>query len=88
MERPGQPRFGLDDAPPSDLPADELPTWNDLSWQALTPADPRYIQVAANAGLSPTNPQAAVFGKSAADMAAILYQSPVLLARHASEMLP
>ena len=32
MERPGQPRFGLDD----DSPAGGLQTWNDLAWDALT----------------------------------------------------
>ena len=91
MERPGEPRFGLDAGAPA-----AFSSWNDLAWDLLTvPAAP-YIQIVANAGLAPTPrqppppppPPPPTWGGTAADMAAILFQSPVLLARHASEMLP
>ena len=85
MERPGQPRFGMDDL----TPAEGLRTWNDLAWDAITfPADTPNIELAANAALQPATAQPATWGRTAADMAAILFQQPVLLARHASEMLP
>jgi hypothetical protein len=85
MERPGEPRFGLDEA----TPETGMETWNDLAWDALSfPDGTPYVELAANAALDPTNSQAAEWGRTAADMAAILFQSPVLLARHASEMLP
>jgi hypothetical protein len=85
MERPGEPRFGLDDA----TPEQGLETWNDLAWDAIAfPQETPNLELGANAALSPTGPQPAVWGRTAADMAAILFQAPVLLARHASEMLP
>ncbi len=85
MERPGQPRFGAD----SDPPGAGLQTWNDLSWSAITfPNDTPYVDIAANAALAPAVAQPAAWGRTAADMAAIFFQQPVLLARHASEFLP
>ena len=85
MERPGEPRFGLDDA----TPEQGLETWNDLAWDAIEfPQETPNIELGANSTLSPANAQPAVWGRTAADMAAILFQAPVLLARHASEMLP
>lgn len=84
MERPGEPRFGLDDA----TPAGGLKTWNDLAWDALDfPNGTTHIEIEANP-LTPTVSQPAVWGRTAGDMAAILCQNPVLMARHASEMLP
>ena len=83
-ERPGEPRFGLDPTGP------EAPigSWNDLSWPLLTaPTGSPFVHLAGNAGLTPAgNP--AVWGRTAADQASILLQSPVIVARHASEMLP
>jgi hypothetical protein len=85
MERPGEPRFGADDDPPPG----GLQTWNDLHWGALTfPGGTPNIELAANAAVAPAAAQPATWGRTAADMAAILFQQPVLLARHASEMLP
>jgi hypothetical protein len=85
MERPGQPRFGLDD----DSPSGGLQTWNDLAWDALTfPGDTPNIELVANSAVAPAVAQPTTWGRTAADMAAILFQQPVLLARHASEMLP
>jgi hypothetical protein len=85
MERPGEPRFGLDE----ETPAAGLRSWNDLAWDALDfPEGTPHIEIEANGTLAPTTNPPAVWGRTAADMAAILCQSPVLMARHASEMLP
>ena len=86
MERPGEPRFGLDDQDPPP----PLASWNDLAWTTLAyPAGSSYVEIDANAGrLVPTTAQTAQWGATSADMASILFQSPILYARHASEMLP
>ncbi|MFN8204006.1 MAG: hypothetical protein U0S48_15685 [Solirubrobacteraceae bacterium] len=87
MERPGEARFGLDDA----TPPEGLRTWDDLAWDALAaPGGTPNVAVTANAALAPSALPAGspVWGRTAADMAAILLQRPVLLARHAAEMLP
>lgn len=99
-ERPGQIRFGLDDFTDdlgnTDLmpPSGPLDSWNDLSWEH-TVNNKEALQnyhldfkknlttVAAPAG----EPNAA-WKSNAADMAWILYQNPVIFARHAGEMLP
>jgi hypothetical protein len=85
MERPGEPRFGADagdEAPPLD-------TWDALAWATLKgPPGSPFVNVDANAGLAPTTPASAVWGRTSADQASILLQSPALIARHASEMLP
>ena len=98
-ERPGQIRFGLDDWTPTDpddpvFPTSDPTNWNDLSWEHLVEqeADLENYQVdvthvfAADTGSE--NSPLAVWGKNAADMAYILYQNPVLFARHGQEMLP
>ena len=85
MERPGQPRFGLD----SDGVVPVLDSWDALHWDHLQPADAEQVLVKTNAGLAPQpDPGSPAWGATAADMASILFQSPVLLARHAAEMLP
>ena len=100
-ERPGQIRFGLDDWTPANPDDPDVPDrlsgptdWNDLSWEHLVNdaaelesyhIDARYT-FPGNAG-SDNNPRAR-WGKNSADMAYILYQNPVLFARHAQEMLP
>lgn len=92
-ERPGKPRFGLDDedsAPP--LPTyPETPSWNDLYWQHLT--GDTHLDVASNAGNSIINTIDGVspgqaWGASSADMASITYQRPVIVGIHADKMLP
>lgn len=98
-ERPGQIRFGLDDWTPAnpiepDFPESDPLNWNDLSWEHLvneaSDLDAYHIDAlhafTGNAGLE--NSPLAVWGKNSADMAYILYQNPVLFARHAQEMLP
>ena len=87
MERPGEPRFGLDSA----LEPPALETWDDLAWATLAgPEGSPFVSIAANAALAPTAATATTprWGQTAADQASILLQSPVILARHASEMLP
>jgi hypothetical protein len=84
-ERPGQVRFGLDEQ----TPEEGLETWDDLAWDAIQfPAGTSQLRLDANPQLTPTEPQDATWGATAADMAAILFQSPILYARHAEEMLP
>lgn len=85
MERPGQIRFGLDSAtsPPP------LTTWDALAWSHLSGGnDAEQVLVSANATLAPTTPGLAQWGATSAHLASILIQSPVLLARHASDMMP
>lgn len=87
MERPGEPCFGLDSAPEPP----PLTSWDDLAWSTLTgPAGSPFVTIAANAALIPTTAGATTpkWGLTSADQASILLQSPVILARHASEMLP
>ena len=85
-ERPGQIRFGLDD-PPAE--AEPFENWDDLHWGRLAMgAGVEHIRIGASAGLAPDDDQGRSWGGTAADMAAILFQNPVLYARHAEEMLP
>jgi hypothetical protein len=104
-ERPGDPRFGLDDDLPDQQAAVEV--WNDLTWGTVDPNHHGFIQFAD----APTvrlsdDPLETDDGEkiaqrdedlqvddwhpnvSAADVAYILFQAPVLVAIHAQEMLP
>lgn len=90
-ERPGQVSFGLDDL---DGALDMTPdNWNQVTWEHLTGSasqQPSFLKVnGVNIQLSPsgTGPRAAQWGASSSDMAYILYQAPILFARHASTML-
>jgi hypothetical protein len=97
-ERPGQIRFGLDDWTPVNpgdpaLPISGPTNWNDLSWEHLvgtaSELENYHIDVSRvfAAGTGSENSPQATWGKNSADMAYILYQNPVLFARHAQEML-
>jgi hypothetical protein len=89
QEIPGEPRFGLDvELDPDDDPTTPI-TWNDLSWESIpaggflspaAPPVPAFMNL-----LSPA--LKAQWGRHAADMAAILFQRPVMVAVHAREML-
>jgi hypothetical protein len=81
----GEPRFGLDEAPP-DAPGPIV--WDNLSWANLG-ADVTVIDVAKPFAIEPggTDRENVAWGASAADMAFILYQKPVLVAVHARDML-
>jgi hypothetical protein len=87
-ERPGEPRFALDE---ENGPPQTATTWDEMSWsntkskpgETLTLAQP-LVQVNVPAS---KNPDKAAWGANAADMAYITYQSPVLIAVHADEMI-
>lgn len=99
-ERPGEPRFGLDERRQP-----TLSVWNDLSWPDVQPGAPgSFVEIdAAPAAftLVPPGPgdeeKSVQFGDdqkvawshqmSSAELAYILFQAPVLVAVHASEML-
>ena len=90
-ERPGQVSFGLDDL---DGALDNTPdNWDQVTWEHITgnaANQPPYLKInGVNINLSPggTGPRTAQWGASSSDMAYILYQSPILFARHASTML-
>ena len=93
-ERPGEPRFGLDE---SDVPASETADeWDDLSWGHLAATQSALdaltnIDVAGalhRVQIDPAkNLDGVQWNRQSADMAHILYQTPVLIAVHADEML-
>jgi len=100
-ERPGEPRFGLDNEQ-----AATLNVWNDLSWPAVQPAPAgANIEISATpVSLPLTNPGTAdekypqylndkdvIWNRntmSSAELGYILFQAPVLVGVHATEMLP
>ena len=99
-ERPGEPRFGLDEAPDGDPP--RLITWSDLAYEHIDNAAGEVIHLDRTLHLDPyiasvdqenkPDPEDAQAGWSpgtnAADLAYILYRVPSLVAVHASRMLP
>lgn len=95
-ERPGQVKFGLDDYTDELGNTDEMPagspgTWNDLCWEHLVDTREQLQTYHINFKETVTIQQPAgqpQWKSNSADLAAILYQSPVLFARHAAEMLP
>ncbi len=97
-ERPGQTKFGLDDyqdsiggtpMPPPGKPV----TWPDLTWEHLVsvPADLGEYNLNFSKNITIQSPPAGqpnpTWADNAADMASILFQNPVIFARHADEML-
>jgi len=79
-ERPGEPRFGLD------ISAEKRETWDDLSWEDIEITGDFVDATSLDLDFTP-EPAGVEWGTSSADMASILYQDPVLIAIHASEML-
>ncbi len=89
QERPGQISFGLAEHHESSSPA-RPQNWDDLTWSHLTPGPsaPNYLKVHDTPGnLIPHNSEEMEWGTSSANMACILYQSPVFFAKHASLLL-
>lgn len=100
-ERPGDPRFGVDDGTPTNLEV-----WNDLTWDDVDPHHLGFLELdsTVSVGLQPldhvddaekqdqraedVNLPLWFSGLSSADLAYILFQVPVLVAVHAQEMLP
>jgi hypothetical protein len=103
-ERPGDPRFGLDEDPPEGPP--EVEVWNDLTWGWVDPNQKRFIRFDDTRRVTldelelPADQEKqeqrndddhlAEWSStvSSADVAYILFQAPVLVAVHAMEMLP
>ncbi len=101
-ERPGEPRFGLDIDQEPDQPPPTVYVWNDLSWEHLQPTN-GFLEIDKTITLTNpqgtpdfaekkdqyANDLAVKFNPdtNAADLAYILFQVPVLVAVHASEML-
>jgi hypothetical protein len=99
-ERPGEPRFGLDDVPEGETP--RLINWNDLAWKHIDTAPGQLIQLTKTLSFTPYSepldqedkpvPEDAQAkwnpNTNAAELAYILYRVPVLVAVHASRMLP
>ena len=95
-ERPGHVRFGLDDFTDEHGNTDVMPsgnpkTWDDLAWEYLVNSkadlDTYHITFNKNIVIQNTASQP-LWNSNSADLAAILFQDPVLFARHAAEMLP
>jgi hypothetical protein len=101
-ERPGEARFGLDEPAAGGGAPGPLVTWNDLSWGHVGVEPGRCLSLGRELGLVPWDPARdgsdrrdaadaqARFGPatSSAELAYILHQQPVLVAVHASRMLP
>ncbi|SFT99709.1 hypothetical protein SAMN04489724_3274 [Algoriphagus locisalis] len=86
-ERPGQVSFGLDDLDGAlDTP---LKNWDKVTWEHITDnqdSQPPFLKIN-GVTIDIGSGAAAQWGRSSSDMAYILYQSPILFARHASTML-
>lgn len=100
-ERPGEPRFGMQDVP-AGSPNPRLINWNDLAWVDTGVAPGGVIQLNQTIAFQAYNPPVDLEDKpdpndaqanwspstDAAELAYILYRVPVLVAVHASRMLP
>ena len=101
-ERPGDPRFGVDEGP-----ATRVEVWNDLSWPDVDPHQHGFIELDQDVQVPLTSFDGSEDDQekqeqrsedislplwqaslSSADIAYILFQAPVLVAVHAQEMLP
>ncbi len=97
-ERPGQVKFGMDDYADelgnTDVMPDSNPsTWNDLTWEHLVNAKNKLntyvidLKTSVQIDNPPADGPVPQWAANSADMASILYQNPVIFARHAAEML-
>ena len=96
QEVPGEPRFGMDisyqptrdtDNNPANDPKDD---WDNLAWNVFGVTEPKFVKISP----APAFPRPDVaelsahpWGSNSAQMAYILFQTPVMVAVHASEML-
>ncbi len=102
-ERPGEPRFGLDiEKAKAEGGQERIINWNNLSWKDLETADGNCIELNKTITFNtynnatdqenepePDDVQARWSPQTnAAELAYILYQVPVMVAVHASRMLP
>ncbi|MCA6363480.1 MAG: hypothetical protein IM638_10615 [Bacteroidetes bacterium] len=90
QQMPGEPRFGMDVTFEPDEDPETPVTWDDLSWESFStpqefintsvrPKDQFWNQL--------TAAEQAQWGRHSADMAALTFQKPVMIAVHAREML-
>lgn len=96
QEVPGEPRFGMDIAyeptqdPDNDPDNDPKDTWNNLAWNLFGPTEPPFVKrfpPPAFRKLGHEDLTKHVWAKNSAEMAYILFQTPVMVAVHSSEML-
>ncbi len=91
QERPGEPRFGLDDLN-DESPA--TPTnWNELAWEHLAQSETLGcvdfgVHVPDESAITAQPDSQFRWGRNGADVAYIFYQVPVMVAFHAADMLP
>jgi hypothetical protein len=99
-ERPGEPRFGLDDVQAGQTP--RVINWNDLAWANVGTAPGSLLELNKTVPLTPYNAAIDFEDKpdtadaqaawepstDSAELAYMLYRVPVLVAVHASRMLP
>ena len=95
MERPGQPKFGLDEfAPPADQPV--LPqtvisnplSWNDFSWEYLGTLPGEVVTIAATGRPHATaEPREVAYLTDSATVAYALFQEPIMAAIPVSELV-
>ena len=91
QERPGEPRFGLDDLN-EESPATPA-NWNQLAWEHLAQSQALGcvdfgLNVPDQSAITAQPDSQFRWGRNGADMAYILYQVPVMVAFHAADMLP
>jgi len=96
QEVPGEARFGMDikyepthDTDNNPL-NDPLDTWDNLAWNSFGAAEPLFVTRTPAPFFPRPNPaeiNVHRWGSSAAEMAYILFQTPVMVAIHGSEML-
>ena len=84
---PGEPRFGMDIVyNSSDPPRPD--TWDDVAWDKVPNQNEMFIKTANKPVLNlSVDENKHVWGFSASEMAYILFQKPVMIAVHATEML-
>ena len=94
QEVPGEPRFGMDIAYEPTRTAGTttiLPnTWNNLAWNNFGATEPAFVKVAPPPTLPPPRDADLDLHRwayNSAQMAYILFQTPVMVAVHTSEML-
>lgn len=102
-ERAGQTQFGLDDyttelGDTTQMPTGNPATWNDFTWEHLvsrkSDLDNFHLNFAKAVSITNANGvkdkylnEVPGWATNSAEVASILYQDPVLIARHAGEML-
>lgn len=95
MERPGQPKFGLDEtAPPADQPTTPQGpvsnplSWNDFSWQYLGTLPGEVVTIAATGRPHATaEPREVAYLTDSATVAYALFQEPIMAAIPLSDLV-